>query len=191
MYTNLMIDIETMGLSPKSAIIQIAAVPFSKKGELFELKPRGCHNFEKYVKIGQNNNEVNHNTLAWWLQQDYAREMGENLEHGSLTLFSALYALDSYIDEIRNEYGSKIKFWAKNSRFDFSVLNNAYLRLGNYPVWEQSDIHCAMKLFKQMGYPGKGPKINNERGKAHDALSDCFHQIHQLKYISDKHDIEI
>lgn len=69
---NLMIDIETLGNKPNSAILQIAAVSFDPtSGEMgnefsVNISPKSCE------KLGM---KIQASTVEWWMQQsDEARD---------------------------------------------------------------------------------------------------------------------
>lgn len=189
MYNNLMIDIETMGLGSDSAIIQIAAVPFSKNAQSYDKD----NIFSRYIRISPDNCVVENHTLSWWLRQDFAQQMGQSLENGEY-LDGVLEDFLNYVVDIINIERLPFTLWAKNIGFDFRLLSHAFNRVDKNDNWdcisEKLNVKCAMKVFKKLTGSGKGPNLDRE-GLAHDALSDCIYQIEQLKHCVNKYNVDL
>lgn len=153
-----MVDIETVGIEPGSALLSIGAVRFSPDGlddEFYrEITLESCQ------EAGL---EIDANTLKWWLSQDGAvtgvLTGGESLTE-VLTQFGSWYQAHDF-DEI----------WANSPSFDCEQLETAFQAVGLSEPWEFRDerdvrtlrsLQCAAEV-----------EMN---GDEHDALDDAKYQ---------------
>ena len=153
-----MVDIETVGLEPGSALLSIGAVRFSPDGlddEFYrEISLESCQ------EAGL---EIDANTLEWWLSQDDAvtgvLTGGESLTE-VLAQFGSWYQTHGF-DEI----------WANSPSFDCEQLEAAFQAVGLSEPWGFRDerdvrtlraLQCAAEV-----------KMN---GDEHDALDDAKYQ---------------
>ena len=165
-YPQIMLDLETLGNGPKSAIIAIGAVKFSPAGG-------GMHDFyctidpEDAVREGL---KMDAGTVMWWMQQsEQARKAFTN---PGLSLRSALQAF-------REWYGSKeTPVWGNGASFDNVILGNAYKAIGESQPWKFWNDRC-YRTVKSMY-----PHIKLKRvGTYHNALDDAKSQAEHLQAI--------
>lgn len=160
---HVMIDIETMGVNPYSAIVSIAAVRFDFKKS--QLGPELYLNIslESCMEAGL---KIESDTVIWWLEQnESARQALLNTERIPLTL--ALESLSAFI--LPDDY-----VWGNSPRFDMGLLQNAYERVGMSTPWRytnERDVRTLVAL---------APSIKEQfpfEGTRHNALDDCKHQV--------------
>lgn len=163
-YGHVMIDIETMGNTPNSAIIAIAAVEFDlstgNTGKEFScgVSLASC------LDIGL---EVSASTIIWWMQQ--GEEARRNITDGKkLPITDALEALSSFL--ATDDYC----VWANSPSFDLVILSNAYRMIGQPIAWDFRRERCVRTLA---AFNPSKKKEWEYTGVAHDALSDCKNQI--------------
>lgn len=158
---HVMIDLETMDVGPKSAVVSIGAVkflPLSKPGEFvstFEvtISLRDC------LKHGLT---VNGSTVEWWLKQSDAARASLKFEH---ELRPALLRFLEW-------YGpTSLPTWGNAPSFDCTILRSALDAAGYTVPWKFRDEMCFRTLVKLFpSTPRAVPVV------AHDALNDAMAQ---------------
>ncbi len=165
---NIMLDLETMGNTPNSAIIAIAAVYFDETGigETFYKKV----SLESSCDAGL---EMDPDTVLWWLKQDDAarKEFEDKGEPLALVLGSLRYFMNP-----ERVYSTDLKVWGKGAAFDNVILANAFRKFKMPVPWKFSKDRCfrtVQNLFPHIQIP--------ENTEKHNALADA---IWQAKYCS-------
>lgn len=158
MTVHAMIDIETLGLSNNSVIMQIGAVRSDRPNKFF-------------VDIDiatQPERVIEASTLKWW--------KGQRNFHltGLASLSYALENLHIYLQGV--EY-----FWCKGIDFDFKILEHAYKSFSMLPPWKYNQCYDYRTLLKVAG-PIDLPKNDD----LHNALSDAEHQMAGLQLLLQK-----
>ena len=143
-YTDLSIDLETLGTEPGAVITQIGLTAFyarpqsggeaSMSSTLIHVDPQSC--IDKGL-------HVSWSTISWWLQQaDGPRLLmaGSKGQHIAL----ALPKVNNFIAEHMTE---RFKVWGNGATFDVTLLNEAY-RACSIPVpWQFRDIRDMRTLY--------------------------------------------
>ena len=161
-YKHVMIDIETMGSKPYSAIVSIAAVRFDldtgKTGEEFYV----IVDLEDCVKCGLN---MDPSTVLWWMKQ--SEEAKKELYKKGIPLKEALTKLSKFIDK-------EDQIWGNSPRFDQALLENAYQKCDMtipWKFWNERDVRTLVSFSPAV-------KVNHPvPADAHNALADCHYQI--------------
>lgn len=166
--TNVMLDLETLGTSPGSAILSIGAVKFGNGG----IQDRF------YARIDLANNmrlslRIDASTIMWWLKQSDEARL-EITEPGGL-LVVVLLEFDKWL-------GTKeCKIWGNGAAFDNALLAEAYRVTELELPWQFRNDRCYRTLknfFPQVPLPpGTGTK--------HNALDDAEFQAKHLMAIFD------
>jgi hypothetical protein len=160
---HLMIDIETMANESFSAIISLAAVEFDintgKTGKEFYINI----SLQSCIDLGL---IVNADTIMWWMKQ--SDEARKSLLAGSVSIIDALTSFSGFCNR---DY----QVWGNSARFDLGILQNAYDKAKLPICWDFRKERCLRTLvsFK--------PDIRKDfkyLGTAHNALTDCYNQIH-------------
>lgn len=112
---HVMIDLETMGTTPDSAIVSIGAVVFDPRYGIVT-----DNTF--YMELdweGQNRN-INQDTVDWWSKQT---DEAKAAHYGLDELDEALTLLAQWLP-------NDAKVWGNGSTFDISMLEDAYRQCG-------------------------------------------------------------
>lgn len=159
---DLMIDIETLGLSPGCAIKQIGSCLFDKD--------TGNINEPKIIHININSNfnyglRTDRSTMEWWSRQNEQakrlfKEKGVALSL-ALKTFSKSYDFEN-IDT----------FWSHGSTFDFPILHEAYRVCGLQVPWLFKKIRDTRTIFDL--FPVDFEKYKNDI--PHSAGQDAEYQ---------------
>ena len=159
-YSDVMVDLETLGLSRVSApIIQCAMVAFNKD----EIGPALDMRFNMAT---QDDREVEPETAAWWKRQD--PEVLKHVFSGSADLNDLPAAIHDFFAEHATP---TVRVWAKSPSFDLELLNNLgrqKRRVMPWKYWAERDVRTAEHMV------GANTEPNASK---HDALADCKHQI--------------
>lgn len=160
---NIMLDLETMGRGPNSAIIAVGAVRFDddvtdKFYKLITLRSS--------VKAGL---EMDPDTVMWWLGQD--KKAQEQFELPAVDLEECL---DLFADWI----GDDAIVWGNGAAFDNVILANAYDKVDIETPWSFMNDRC-YRTMKNMK-----PEIKMKRtGIFHCAVDDAESQARHLMTI--------
>ncbi|MGA1831611.1 3'-5' exonuclease [Rhizobium wenxiniae] len=169
-FTDLMIDLETLGNKVNAPIFAIGAVYFNPEtgelGETFE----GAIDLEDAMRYGKPDGS----TIKWWLGQgDSARQKAIRGRHTSVQVFEAFYSFCG-------KHGSNVCPWGNGATFDISMLEYSFGRIldktAPWKFWNIQDCRTIKRVA--------GGIVNYDgqlEGTAHTALDDA---IHQAKYVS-------
>jgi len=173
---HVMLDLETMGIGTKAAVIAIGAVKFHPRGEpgTFDTSDPNLSpyfymnvNLQSAIDAGLT---VDGATVMWWLKQSEAAR--ERLTQDATSLQAALNEFAIWIG------ASRPPVWGNGAAFDCVVLRNAYLATGVYPPWGFRDERCYRTLRTVT------PEVAWEPPTvAHDALQDAMAQAKHLQKI--------
>ena len=169
--THYVLDLETMGNRPTSAIVAI-----------------GCVRIEKLVITGSFYRRVSlesslqaglccdASTIEWWLQQDDAAR-AEIYNPGSSHLKTALGDLAEFMGHApHHQPRANALLWGNGSSFDNVIIGNAFdaCRIPRpWEFWNDRDLRTLLALYpeaKQMPF----------EGTKHHALADAMHEAKQL-----------
>lgn len=152
---HVMLDLETMGTSPGSAIMSIGAVEFDvKKGlgkEFYSVV-----SLQSCLDVGL---RIDASTLMWWLQQsDEARQA---LSDQPAQLAQALMSFVEYLDV-------NCKVWAHGAAFDGPILTAAYKACGITEPYSYRNLRDTRTIYDLAGI-----RPSNSVGTYHNALDDA------------------
>jgi hypothetical protein len=171
MKMQIMLDLETLGTTPGSAILAIGAVKFG-----------GGHiHSEFYQRVSlkscvQYDLKMEPDTVLWWLQQpDEARlEITKEGQH----LAAVLQSFSNWIYEKVESFVpfiEDVKLWGNGAAFDNVLLSVAYDRAGLTLPWKYSNDRC-YRTVKNL-YPDVQMECS---GTHHNALDDARSQAMHL-----------
>lgn len=165
-----MIDLETMGTTPDSAILSIGAVAF----DLWDWEANTEETF--YTRISIESNEeakrrIDGSTVAWWLKQSKEAQMAL-FESPINNLRTALTNFRVWADNLKPRV---LTVWAKDPDFDVVILSDAYRGIGDrWPF--QYFLNRSVRTLQHMAWPdGDVPNIRGE-ATHHNALDDAIVQ---------------
>jgi exodeoxyribonuclease VIII len=167
-----MLDIETLGVTPNSTIIQIGAVRFSLenpdvKPEEFciNVSPKSCKEFGLITDA---------KTIDFWKNQP--AEVIRSVMSNPVNLEYALAQLNNFI----GGYNKDNEIWTNGTVFDISMLEWSYRVTGIECPWRYFQIRDVRTIMSVARFDWKNfPRI----GMQHNALSDCYTQIAALRKI--------
>lgn len=174
---DLMVDLETLGVTSDSSIVAIGAVFFDPlSGDLGK-------EFYRVVDIETLKPlNVSATTIKWWMKQpDEARNIfvEKQTKHSS----PLLEVLKDFVDFVKSSSSTPL-VWGNGARFDNNILWNNLLMHNLTPPWNYAndrDVRTVVDIGRRiLNYNGK-IDIPFE-GVQHNALDDAKHQV---KYVSE------
>ena len=165
-----MLDLETMGTKPYSAIVAIGAVLFDTTSQDIEKEFYAPVSLESCIEHGL---RCDPSTICWWMRQgDEARNAIANV--AGLPLRHALFEFAALFSE-----KSQLEVWGNGSDFDNVLLTCAYERANIKLPWSPFKNRC-YRTIKSMA-----PDLKIQRvGTHHNALDDARSQaIHLMKLL--------
>ena len=169
---DVMIDIETLGLSPGSVIFQIGAVPFGPGGVGAGLN--AVVSIQASLAAGFTTDP---STVDYWVSKsdDDARILRTAYSTVALYPTEALTGLGLWMDQVASEAGRKradLRVWGNGAAFDNALIAEACRRVGVRPLWSHRADRC-YRTLKALRPITAAPAFE---GRPHDALDDARHQ---------------
>lgn len=164
-----MLDLETLGLTPGSAILSIGAVQFSipecKLGAMFyvNIEPKSC------LLAGLTRDEA---TMAWWGRKSQAAK--DALLVDRVPLREALVRFGNYLEDMGIHRERKV--WGNGPNFDNAILAHAYkaLRLPvPWPYWGDRCFRTIKGMYAAI-------PMGARQGTHHNSLDDAVYQAEHI-----------
>ena len=160
MLNHVMIDLETMGRTPGSAIVSVGAVIFD---------PRiGKKGAEFYAELDWEHQDrlIDPETQRWWSRQS---EEAKKALSGLEELKECLGSLAKFLPR-------DAKVWGNGPTFDISMLEDGYRQYGievPWKFWNIRDCRTVLDMYEST----RGGTSKSMRGKVqHNALDDAIAQ---------------
>jgi hypothetical protein len=165
-YTDVMLDLETLGNKSNSAILSIGAVQFNLETGETGKEFYQVVDLQSCLDLGL---KINGSTFYWWLQQNKAAQNAVCKNGLELpTVLSNFY-------EWMNDCIGNVNIWGNGARFDIGILEDAYIAAGYSKMpWyfrSERDVRTLVAF---------APDIKNSylfTGVRHNPIDDCKHQI--------------
>lgn len=160
---HVMLDLETWGTRPGSALRSIGAVAF---------RPDGVNVWERFYRNIDKESclmaglTVDAKTVSWWQKQ--SPEAVARLDGDQQPLADVANAFHAFF---RLNYGRFV--WCHGANFDEPLWSAACRALGFSVPWKYWDTRCTRTLFAMADFDMKSVP---REGVAHDALADAIHQ---------------
>lgn len=168
-----MLDIETLGTAPGSAILAIGAVKFTK-GDIYAEYYRRI-DLKSAIAAGLN---MDPDTVMWWLKQtDDARLeiTREGCDIQDVLTHFAEWVWCLHTEAPEEVAGWEIEMWGNGASFDNVLLSVAYEKIGAPRPWKYSGDRC-YRTIKNLY-----PEVQMQRtGTHHNALDDAKSQAMHL-----------
>jgi hypothetical protein len=184
--TDVMIDIETLGLPPDGIPVTIGVCEFSLDAEVTIL-----NKFQIHVHAGTAQKagmSMNANTLMWWMAQSKEAQ-ASLISDKAISLTQALLKLSEYIAIVRaKNFKSRINIWANDPDFDTAILGAAYAAVGQTPPWQFYETRSC-RTIQELGERlfGFNKKAECPRlGTHHAADDDAEYQAQVVKYLYER-----
>jgi len=169
MTRNVMLDLETMGTRPGSAIVAIGAIEFDPQSDQLGRTFYTTNSLASAVDLGL---AMDPGTVTWWLaQSDTARK---ELTEAKGDLKASLQTFSAWLLGC----GSDVRVWGNGSDFDNVLLGEAYRTIGLKAPWNFWNNRC----YRTM--KGLAPQVKlTWDGVRHNALDDAKYQARHLQLI--------
>lgn len=168
--THFVLDLETMGNRPTSAIAAIGCVRI----ESMEITGRFYRvvDLDSSLRVGLT---VDGSTIAWWLRQ--SAEARQAVAEPGARLFEALLDLSEFMGaDPDRKPNQRALLWGNGSSFDNVILGNAYDAHHLPRPWmfrNDRDIRTLLAIYPEA-------KLLQFEGVKHHALADAEHEAKQL-----------
>lgn len=165
---NIMVDVETLGVTPDSIILSIAAVKFEFGSDKYE--PFSINLDPKSSKaLGMVSDPE---TVSWWREQS-----PEALAAFMKNPVDVKEGMAQFIDWVGPEW-RKMIWWANGANFDYPVLEWTMRACEFKYPWKYWNCRDARTLYSLCDINMKTyPRV----GVHHNAIDDCLTQIKALK----------
>ena len=157
---HLMVDLETLAVSPNAVVLSLGAVHFNPWGNGYGDKLYFKVDLDDQDKLGR---EIDPNTLDWWSKQDTAIMEEAFSPDDRIPLTEA-------IDQFHKFAWGCEAFWSHGSVFDIMILENIYRQLNKPFPWNFWQIRDTRTIF-DLGFDPDMPQ-----GEKHNALQDAIRQ---------------
>lgn len=160
---HIMLDLETMGTKPGSAITQIGAVDFDLEGNM-------GGGFSVNISLRGNADcglTFDPDTIGWWLDDDRAEARRSVFKGPSHDLKRGLQMFSKYVKDVKGQF-----MWGNGATFDNVLLTCAYDKVPTDRPWhfrDDRDMRTVVSLVKMMGIDVPWTRV----GVAHVALDDA------------------
>lgn len=166
-----MLDLETVGVGPNAAIIQVGLVLFNPLVLGMPVMPDG-YSVEWNVNLMSSllhGGQMDLKTFKWW--QDKKPEHHDAVTRNSVTISEVLTGVDEFFKTHQPR-----RIWCHGATFDCPILAGYYYNAQREPPWGYSDVRDTRTLFELAAdmtdwkKPDRGPV-------AHTGVADCCNQI--------------
>ncbi|KAB7788013.1 3'-5' exonuclease [Methylorubrum populi] len=166
--THVMVDIETLGTAPGSAILSIGAVAFDPFTEVLGEEAEWHISLHSCTAAGLT---MDPSTLLWWLEQsDAARAATFKGRGAGNRLLFVLQEFSGWLSSVRSLYAPRI--WAHGASFDPILLDAAYRAVGEKAPWDFRDLRDTRTIFDLAGISSLA-EYRCANDVHHSALSDA------------------
>lgn len=156
----LMVDLETMAVTPRAVVLSLGAVHFNPYGN--------GYGDQLYFRINIDDQdllkrEIDPNTLEWWAKQDPAIMEEAFSPDNRIPLAEAM-------DRFHKFAWGCDSFWSHGATFDLVIIEDILRQLKRPVPWQYWQLRCTRSLF-DIGIDPKMPQNSK-----HDALQDAIRQ---------------
>lgn len=172
-----MIDLETLGLGPRSVVSQVGIIAFA-----LDNPEQTIRSVEQYLTIQPQialNRTIDFDTVLWWMQQDekarnrFIDNVGNDMEELLANVRSIARKLSQIIEQAGGH--DNVEIWAKGPQFDIVILETLLVDCGVEVPWKYNRI---MDLRTLMALAGVATADVDSSGiTKHVALEDCRFQV--------------
>lgn len=160
MAKHLMVDLETMAVSPNAVVLTLGAVHFNPYGTGYSDKIYFRINIDDQDAL---NREIDPLTIEWWSKQDPAIMEEAFSSDNRVPLVDAINQFHKFA------WGCSA-FWSHGATFDLVILEHIYRSLNKPLPWNFWQLRDTRTLF-DLGFDPDMPT-----GGKHDALEDAIRQ---------------
>jgi hypothetical protein len=162
--TDLMIDLETLDVTPTATVLTIGAVRFDPFGD--DINSPSCEKF--YVRVDVDSCDrlgctVSPQTIEWWGNQSQAAQEEAFDPNNRISIEDAMSQLYKF------SWGAK-RVWSHGASFDVVICEHLFRKIGKAIPWQFWEVRCTRTLFDLGINPHRPPVLK------HHALEDAWNQ---------------
>lgn len=162
--TDIMIDLETLDVTPTATILTIGAVKFDPFGD--DQKEKTAEKF--YVRVDVDSCDrlgatVNPQTIEWWGNQSEEAQNEAFDPENRIDIHTAMDQLYKFC------WGGK-RVWSHGATFDIPICEFYFRKVGKAIPWQFWEARCTRTLFDLGINPNRPPVLK------HHALEDAWNQ---------------
>jgi len=160
----LMIDLETLDVTPTASILTIGAVRFDPFGD--EINDSTCTKL--YIKVDLDSCDryggtVSQSTIDWWASQSKEAQDEAFDPTGRVPIEEAMNQLYKFA------WGAK-RVWSHGATFDIPICEFYFRKVGKAIPWQFWEARCTRTIFDIGINPNRPPVLK------HHALEDAWNQ---------------
>lgn len=173
-FTDLMLDVESLGNEGKFVVTEISFVPFCLDDKFVESDALKS-SFNTKISVNdslRNGFKINGSTVEWWVSTD--KELFKKQFDGTLSLLEVCDNISEYIDSFKNAK----RVWA-TAVLDYFAISNIFNECGKQNPITYNKRMCARtvnSISEMLLLEKSAIKNNND----HNSINDCVNQIIQL-----------
>ncbi len=165
---HIMLDIETLGVTPGCVVLSIGAVEFNETTILekysVHIDPNDAANYKLHCDVS---------TVMWWMKQ--------SKEAHNAILTARKLPLEDALTEFRNRFLWKDALvWCNGAAFDFPILTALFTKAGVPKPWEYYN-EMDMRTVKNLAGKQLWKSLEVKPTVAHDGLEDAIAQAKSLQ----------
>lgn len=171
---HVMVDLETFGVGPTAAIVQVAAVKFDP----FETK-NSNDRFNHIVNLTSsilNGGTIDNSTVEWWSKQEEnaIKNITSGLTH------NIIQTLDNFSSWMPNEeeLGG---IWSNGASFDIPILEYHYKKANKKIPWTHKKVFDT-RTVKLLYTSVFGLELLKTKVTTHNAIDDALKQAEEISY---------
>lgn len=184
-FSDLMLDIETLGNKNNFVITQIGAVAFDRTTG--NTGPQFLYNIDIDDSL-KNGFTIDGSTLMWWLEQDEAAR--KSITEGAKNAVRVDHALFEFRAFVQTLQPSTLRIWGNGATFDISALKAYYYNTGNKALPWKHTLERDVRTIVEFAPEIKTKWVENFQGVKHDPIADCKNQIGYVCEILNKIRVE-
>lgn len=175
---DIMIDIETLGLDPRTVVTQFAFAAYERDDpETIIREAEEYLPIQPQLHVGRT---IRADTVIWWMGQSDAARAGFNQNSGDdmAELIALVQSLHRKISQVIEE-ADEVEIWAKGPQFDIVAIESLFDDIGLSAPWKYGQIRDLRTIMAAAGVDRHSVEFPASL-TPHHALSDCKYQILQL-----------
>jgi exodeoxyribonuclease VIII len=173
---NVMLDLETMGITANSAIVSIGAVKF-------DLDLGIINKFYEVVDLQsciERGFDIDGKTVQWWLKQseDARKEIADAKK--AIPIKEALTKFKDWLGY------DNLQIWGNGSDFDNTILINAFQKFKVMAPWR----YTANRCYRTLRYSFPTIEGVEKVGTSHKSVDDAEYQANYLIALVEKYKLK-
>jgi len=163
---HMMIDFETLGTSPDTAVLSVGVVLFTVQETLAEKE----WFFQVHDQL-RAKSSVNFDTVTWWLgQESKAKAIFDKCKLEGFLMPAFVADFEGLL--LAQDPNKELRVWGNGATFDVTIAENIFLRAGRPVPWKYFNVRC-YRTLKTMQDIERGI---SRLGTKHCAIEDARFQ---------------